>query len=189
VEPAALIEQLTTPLRTPGKAAASGDVGAPSEPGLYAWWVAPGELPGVQGPSHPTEAFELLYIGIAPSRATSAATIRSRVVGQHLGGNIGGSTFRKSLTALLWQEKGWHPCWKSDRAMLPPNEEPLLSEWQQLCLRVRWAPRLEPWQVEATVIESMKPPLNLAANKLHPFHATLSAARAALTAAAKLRDC
>lgn len=81
--------------------------GVPEEHGVYAWWLSPGAIPGVKGPAHPAEQSEQLYVGIAPKNAQSKATLRSRIRGQHLGGNIGSSTFRQSLSALLFEDQGW----------------------------------------------------------------------------------
>ena len=58
----------------------------PPVPGIYAWWGRFGALPGISGPRHPTAPVQLLYVGIAPSGATSAATLRSRLVGDHIRG-------------------------------------------------------------------------------------------------------
>ncbi len=41
------------------------------------------------------------HVGIAPSDAMSAATIRTRVLRNHLGTPLGSSTLRRSLAALL----------------------------------------------------------------------------------------
>src|SRR4051812_15272968 len=92
---------LTGPTKGIEEAEATFEAGGlPASPGLYAWWMQPGAVPGVSGPMHPTEKVQLLYVGIAPSRPSSSATLRSRVVGQHVRGNIGASTFRLSLAAL-----------------------------------------------------------------------------------------
>jgi hypothetical protein len=81
--------------------------GIPAAPGFYAWWLidrtALPDVPLDDDPPH------LLYVGIAPSRASSRATLRSRVVGNHVGGNLAASTFRRSLAALLWRQEGWTP--------------------------------------------------------------------------------
>src|SRR5689334_13032085 len=90
--------------------------GLPESAGLYAWWVSPRAIPGVAGPAHPLQPFELLYVGIAPKDAKSTATLRSRVRGQHLGGNIGSSTFRQSLAALLLEEQAWVTRWSGSRS-------------------------------------------------------------------------
>jgi Holliday junction resolvase RusA-like endonuclease len=178
-----VIVRLTATTVTPadGKAKASRGApslhgGVPAEPGLYAWWVAPGVLPGVTGPPHPRERRELLYVGIAPSRAASQASLRS-VVGQHLGGNINTSTFRLSLAALLSERQGWHPIWRGERPRLTPEDDKRLSDWQQQNLRLSWAVQSAPWRVEGAVIAALAPPLNLADNSSHPLHATLSRAR------------
>jgi hypothetical protein len=47
-----------------------------------------------------------LYVGVAPKRPSSRATLRSRIRGQYLAGNIGSSTFRQSLAALLGEQQG-----------------------------------------------------------------------------------
>ena len=71
-------------------------------PGFYAWWAAEGRSLGPPHHPHPARAeLGLLYVGINPARASSAGTIRSRVVGQHVGGNTSSSTFRFVLASLL----------------------------------------------------------------------------------------
>jgi len=47
------------------------------------------------------DELSLLYVGISPVREASRRTIRSRVIGNHLNGNVGSSTFRFILAALL----------------------------------------------------------------------------------------
>jgi hypothetical protein len=83
-EVAAVLRQTLHSVADVHRTAAEG--GVPERPGLYAWWVSPAAIPGVAGPPHPREPFELLYVGIAPKDATSKATLRSRIRGQHLGG-------------------------------------------------------------------------------------------------------
>jgi hypothetical protein len=91
------------------------DGGLPECLGFYAWWHVPGSLPAV--PSHPSDRtkLDLLYVGIAPNSATSKQTVRSRVVGNHLGGNTGSSTFRYSLAALLMDVQKFQPTRLKDR--------------------------------------------------------------------------
>ncbi len=73
----------------------------PSEPGLYAWWVRDAGLPGVPRPPHPTMAgWGALYVGRAPTSPSSGQTLRTRILGNHVGGNTGSSTFRSA----------WRPC-------------------------------------------------------------------------------
>ena len=52
----------------------------------------------------------------APNSALSASTLRMRLR-KHIKSNIGSSTFRLSLAALLWEREGWWPKW-TDRPVL-----------------------------------------------------------------------
>ncbi len=154
------------------------DGGLPDSPGFYAWWHVPGSLPAVPSHPHPDGIkLDLLYVGIAPNSATSKQTIRSRVVGNHLGGNTGSSTFRYSLAALLMDAEKFQPTRRGAKYLLNNNDNRRLSEWQQAHLRLTWCAHTEPWTVEAGVIATMTPPMNLAENAAHPFYATMSAAR------------
>jgi hypothetical protein len=131
------------------------DGGAPEEHGIYAWWMAPGAIPDLNGPAHAAEKLELLYVGIAPKDAQSKATLRSRIRGQHLGGNIGSSTFRQSLAALLSEDRGWMTRWSRGRAQLVHEHNRALSKWQRDHLRLAWVECVCPWIIEARVIALM----------------------------------
>lgn len=153
----------------------------PNEGGVYAWWVDRGAMAEVHGSKHPTEvALDLLYIGIAPKGDRSSATLRSRVVGNHMRGNIAASTFRLTLAALLRDELALAPISRAGKLLLPTDQNLRLSQWQQLHLRLTWHQTATPWLLESALIAHLAPPLNLAANKGHSFHASLSKARAAL---------
>jgi hypothetical protein len=160
--------------------------GLPTCPGLYAWWVQHGALPQVPPYPHPTQpGWSLLYIGIAPYGPRSPATIRSRVRGQHIGGNTGSSTFRQSLAALLMDTLGFHPIRRHNDYNLPPAENARLSAWQRQHLRLTWAEHATPWLIEPAVIAALHPPLNLDHNSAHPFYQTMTTARARYKAAAR----
>jgi hypothetical protein len=141
----------------------------PAEPGLYAWWSRPGALPGVTGPAHPGGEHELLYIGLARSSPTSRATLRSRVVGNHIRGTTGQSTLRRSLASLLHEAQGWRSTF-TDRPLLVPADEQRLDAWMQEHLALSWAVHEQPWTVEAGVITELTPPLNQSANSAHPLY-------------------
>ena len=131
---------------------------APVAPGFYAWWALPGAIPGVPAPAHPVEHAELLYVGIAPNRSGSSASLRSRLCRQHIGGNVAASTFRFGLASLLWQTEGWTPLrLPSGKYRLADQDNEALSVWQRHNLRVRWALVSEPWLFEAGVIREMRP--------------------------------
>lgn len=148
----------------------------PAAPGLYAWWGRFGALPGISGPRHPDAALQLLYVGIAPNGAASRATLRSRVVGDHIRGTTGSSTLRRSLAALLSEQQGWRSRWTT-RPVLVNADELRLSEWMGEKLRLTWAEHPEPWTVEAQVIAELEPPLNQADNQSHPLYPFVRDAR------------
>lgn len=162
--------------------AASG--GAPSEPGLYAWWAPAGAITGISGPPHTSAPVALLYVGIAPSRASSWATLRSRLLGNHAGGNTGASTLRRSLAALLTETEGYRVRWTS-RTVLLPEDEARLTDWMRNNLALTWAAHPRPWEVETAVIAQLAPPLNQAGNKAHPSYQLVRAARKRWTDSAR----
>ena len=74
----------------------------PAGQGFYGWWSRRGALSGVPHVPHRLEEqVSLLYVGIGPARETSRRTIRDRVNGNHLNGNVGSTTLRFVLAALL----------------------------------------------------------------------------------------
>ncbi|MQA35906.1 GIY-YIG nuclease family protein [Modestobacter roseus] len=148
----------------------------PVAPGLYAWWGRFGALPGISGPRHVTADLQLLYVGIAPNGAASKATLRSRVVGDHIRGTTGSSTLRRSLAALLSEQQGWRSRWTT-RPVLVNADELRLSAWMGEKLALTWAEHPEPWTVEAAVIAELEPPLNQADNRDHPLHPLVQEAR------------
>jgi hypothetical protein len=54
--------------------------------------------------------------------------MRTRVLGNHLSGNIGSSTFRLSLAALLVDELDLHPYAQKAKCVLPFEENRRLSD-------------------------------------------------------------
>lgn len=152
--------------------------GLPDEPGFYAWWAVSGSIPGVPRCPHPSvPGLDLFYVGIAPSRTSSNATIHSRVIGNHIRGNTAASTFRLTLAALLLESEGYERVRTIKKVVLTAEDNRRLTEWQEQQLRLTWAQYPEPWTVEHDVIAALKPPLNLAGNASHPFHRTLTGAR------------
>jgi hypothetical protein len=178
---------LRDPLPLPDAQLPPASGGAPGEPGLYAWWAAPGAIPGIAGPAHPTGGLELLYVGIAPSRASSKATLRSRLLSNHAGGNTGSSTLRRSLAALLTDSQRFRTRWTS-RTVLLPEDEQRLSAWMRDRLSLTWAVHRAPWEVEAAVIERLEPPLNQADNRSHSLYPVVRAARERWTRSARPVD-
>jgi hypothetical protein len=158
----------------------------PHEPGIYAWWAVNGVLPHVPAPPHPTEALGLLYVGISPERSTSSARLDSRLLRQHLNGNIGSSTFRFALAALLFESEGWLPeVTTSGKYRLTESHNAMLSAWQRQHRQLSWTVVEEPWLVESPVIDALRPPLNRRGNEANSFHRQMGAARDRLRAAAR----
>jgi hypothetical protein len=151
----------------------------PAEPGFYGWWSRRGAIEGVPHVSNPVDDdLSLLYIGISPARATSGQTVRSRVIGNHLTGNVGSSTFRFVLAALLIQTLGLHPFLRGKHVALDTAENDRLSTWQRERLLLTWHARERPWEIENDVITELGPPLNSAGNAEHAFYPHVRAARA-----------
>lgn len=73
--------------------------------GLYSWWVDGSGAAALSRGLGVAVADGLVYAGQAgatsPGRADAASTLRSRIGGNHLRGGIHGSTWRKSLAAVL----------------------------------------------------------------------------------------
>ena len=150
----------------------------PDRRGVYAWWTERGAIPGVPAQPHPREeALDLFYIGRAPRDERSSATLKSRIVDNHLGGNTGSSTFRLALAALLIDTLPLTPHRTKTKYVLPAAQNQALSAWQREHLKLSWVEHDAPWLMEDDIIAVLRPPLNLAGNASHPFHATLSKAR------------
>jgi hypothetical protein len=174
----------STPIRLPAVIASPLDGGAPAEPGLYAWWVVPGTVPGITGPRHPDADLELLYVGIARNRTASKSTLRSRLVRNHIRGTTGQSTLRRALAALLSEQEGWRSRWTT-RPVLVRVDDDRLSVWMHEMLRVTWAVHPAPWTLERFVIDELQPPLNQADNRAHPLYAYVKEMRTTWREAAR----
>jgi hypothetical protein len=57
------------------------------------------------------------------------------------------------------------------------NGEQILSEWMAANALECWVELPRRWEIEQTIIEELLPPLNLAGNRTHDFHASLSSLR------------
>ena len=159
--------------------------GIPDAPGIYAWWMNRDAIPGVPFVPHPLVAdVGLLYVGVSPRDARSSQKLRGRVVNNHIGGNIGSSTFRFVLASLLMDELSLKPFRTKTKVVLSAADNSLLRDWQSHHVGLTWCEREAPWEIEGGVIRAMKPPLNSRDNELHEFHARVTASRASLRAAA-----
>jgi hypothetical protein len=153
----------------------------PAAPGFYGWWSRRGALASVPYIPHPLhDDVCLLYVGISPARETSRQTVRSRVIGNHLNGNVGSSTFRFVLAALLIDALELQPHLRGTKVALSAHDNARLSAWQRERLLLTSCARERPWEIESEVIARLGPPLNSAANAVHVFYPAVRAARAEL---------
>lgn len=151
----------------------------PAAPGFYAWWSRRGALPAVPRVSHPAnDEVSLLYVGISPVRESSRQTLRTRVLGNHLNGNVGSSTFRFILAALLIDALQLEPFVRGSKIVLDASDNARLSAWQRDALLLTWSARERPWEIEGDVIRQLGPPLNFAGNAAHAFYPRVRDARA-----------
>ncbi|WP_203700824.1 GIY-YIG nuclease family protein [Asanoa iriomotensis] len=152
----------------------------PAAAGVYAWYfpVVPSLVP-VEG-CHRFGGATLLYVGISPKapamngRPPSRQTIRQRIR-YHFRGNAYGSTLRLTLGSLLADELGIRLTRVGSGTRLTFDAgEARLTEWMAANARVVWTVVDRSWDVEHELIRSLELPLNLAQDKRHPFHRTLS---------------
>lgn len=171
-------------LYAPSEVLAGGDV-VPRLPGVYGWYFSGLDCLVPVAECHEVQGRRLLYVGIAPSRPSSSATLRSRIR-QHLKSNASGSTLRRTLGSLVAEGLGlqMRRVGKSERTHFAAGEA-LLSEWMGEHARVCWTVVAEPWTVEGTVVTSLDLPLNLEHNAGHGFRDELLRRRADQTGRAR----
>jgi hypothetical protein len=146
----------------------------PERPGVYGWYFR--GIPDAIEASGCSEVngLRLMYVGIAPRRATgSRATLRSRLV-SHYRGNAEGSTLRLTLGCLLGLQLRRVG---GGTVMTFGPAEVDLSEWMADNAFVAWIEDPKPWLVESNLIANFDLPLNLDQNAAHPAHASLSQLR------------
>ena len=177
----ALVDRLTDPANSESAATFPTDRAATECPGLYSWWgddVALSMLSDLFGARMPP----LIYAGQAGatssrSQRPRSATLRSRICTNHLNGNIGSSTFRKTLTAVLLEPLSLELV----RAeCLDKVSNAAVSAWMRAHLRIVTAPykdRDQLAEVEHAVLEQIDPPLNLMGMPSTPIRVMLSALR------------
>lgn len=133
--------------------------------GLYAWTV------DAAGAAALSTAFDvelpaLIYAGQAGATSSRSgvergATLRSRIIGNHLRGNIRSSTFRKTLTAALFESLDLH-LERPGKLDTPSNA--MVSEWMRVHLHIATfacPDRATLADLEHGVLAALDPPLNL----------------------------
>jgi hypothetical protein len=145
-------------------------------PGLYAWFVdedGAGDLSRGLGLA---VAPGLLYAGQAGAGA-GGATLASRILGNHIGGNTYASTFRLTLATVLERQLGLV---RTAPRRIDRAGEPRLSAWMtgHLSLAtVAYPDRAALHVIEADVLALLDPPFNLARRPPTPIRARLKELR------------
>lgn len=149
-------------------------------PGLYSWW-ADDDARRVLGASLRADLPPLIYAGQAgamTARAgiTRSSTLGSRILGNHLNGNAGSSTFRKTLSAALFEPLELR---LSAPGRLDPTSNARVSAWMRAHLAVATVSSdcSTLAAVERAVLERLDPPLNLMGMAPTPVRARLQALR------------
>jgi hypothetical protein len=143
--------------------------------GVYAWFFrsVPKLVPTTGCLQR--DGLTLLYVGISPKSAGSAASLRSRIGYLHYRGNAEASTLRLSLGCLLEKELGTvlRRVGSSGKRRTFGAKEPALTEWLAENAAVTWILTDEPWLIEAQLISHLSPPLNIEMNAAHGFCSSL----------------
>jgi hypothetical protein len=150
----------------------------PASPGIYAWFFqsVPPVVPCngcIRRQGH-----TLLYVGIAPSRQSSRATLRSRILGNHFGSNAEGSTLRRTLGCLFEKQLGTTLRLVGSGTMTFAAKETTLTAWMTKNAAVAWGEVQAPWRFESQILHQLPLPLNITNNAHHPFCSQLRAVRA-----------
>jgi hypothetical protein len=132
-----IVAWLRDPAHAERCAAFPADAARAAHAGMYAWY------------------------GDETAAKPSAATLASRIGGNHIRGNTRGSTFRRTWAALLWDALDLR-CAKE--RTLDPESNQRLTDWMLEHLSVAIAPvddRAAIDGIESHVLDALDPPLNL----------------------------
>ena len=154
---------------------------AGSHPGLYSWWVDEAGREVLEA-SLEVDPLSLIYAGQAGATSSrsgkkSPATLGSRIDDNHLGGDVYGSTLRKSLAAILLNSLDLKV---ERRDHLVSGDEDKVSDWILRHLSLVLYPyddRDSLIEFEEKVLEILDPPLNLQGMRRTPLRKTLSELR------------
>ena len=121
------------------------------------------------------EGYNLLYIGISPSRSGGKQKLDGRLK-KHLKNDASRSTFRTSMGCLLSDQL--HIQLQKYKGRISFGEgEAELNKWLDENLRFTWFVIKSPWLYEEALLKEIKVPLNLQGNQYHSFHPILTKIR------------
>jgi hypothetical protein len=150
--------------------------------GLYSWWVDDAGAADLSaGLGHDVHSGRI-YAGQTgatkwPSGKIGKATLTSRIGGNHLRGQINGSTFRLTLASILADRLALE---RAIHRRLDRQQEQRLTAWMSDHLDVAVHPFFERdalGDLEDRVLRALDPPLNLDGRPLTPLRTTLSRLR------------
>ena len=188
-----LVALLSDPDRTQDPCSFPTDREACNNAGLYSWWADSAaqrlfaRVFAQQGVDvvyrFARDEMALFYVGQAgatrwPSGKTSDATLMSRIGSLHINGNVAGSTFRKTISAVLLESSDLRI---AGRDRLEANSESKVSKFLKEHLRVAIAPfgdRDSLKRTEQAVLEELDPPFNIEGRPKTPVRQHLSKLRA-----------
>ena len=135
-------------------------------PGLYSWWADSTAIELFEQVVGRVHADSCIYVGQAgatkqPSGKTSRATLKSRILGNHIRGNVGSSTFRRTISSILFEPLNLR---LEKRNRLARDSNNRVSAWIKDHLRVAMVPypdRDSLLNVEKDVMAKLDPPFNL----------------------------
>ena len=176
-------------LRDPNRAVPASmflrDHDAASRPGLYSWWADDAAREQL-GSTLSGDLPSLIYAGQAGATTSQqgierAATLGSRIGGNHLRGNIGSSTFRKTLASLLLRPLQLR---LGAPGRLDPASNDRLTEWMGDHLSIAtvpWPDRSTLMDLEEAALHELDPPLNLMGMPATPIRVRLGNLRKAIS--------
>ena len=171
-----LVALLSDPDRAQNPCTFPKDRDASNSAGLYSWWADSdaqelfARVFAQQGMDvayrFTKNEMALFYVGQAgatrwPSGNTSNATLMSRIGNLHINGNVAGSTFRKTISAILLESFDLRI---AGRDRLDANSESKVSKFLTEHLRVAIVPygdRNSLGRTEQAVLEELDPPFNI----------------------------
>ena len=162
------IRHIATLLSDPGRAEGPrtfpGNFGVADHAGLYSWWADESAV-ALIGQVGRVSTRHCIYVGQAgatqPGGKMSSATLKSRILDNHIRGNVSSSTFRMTISAILFEPF----CLRlTGPGRLMPDDNRRVSEWIKDHLRVAMVSlddRGALKSVEQQVLNTLDPPLNL----------------------------
>jgi hypothetical protein len=181
-----LVASLSNQAKAEPAAGFPRDPQAVAGPGLYAWW-ADDEGRSTLGEPFGVTLPPLIYAGQTGATSRRAGveretTLRSRIGNNHLNGNAGSSTFRKTLSSVLLTPLQLH---LSGKDRLDEESNRLVSIWMRRHLAVvtvQVEERATLAEIEEAVLARLDPPFNLMGMAPTPVRAQLRELRRELNA-------